>query len=781
MGLILLGLLSACQGPPALKIGGKCETGRPLCLSDTQCIRAYGDGSYCDSSNCCVAGSDGDLDFDDDFDHDFDPDFGHDNDPEGYDPEPWENPDSDPSGLYITTFSATPATNVVVNEMVLLNGAAAFSRGSGTIYYRFLATPPDSQASQIVSDFSPQNTVTFSPRSPGLWTLILDVKSALNGEVQDSRRISLRVDAMPSDGDPDIDIDPDKARLVRAWFTPDSPQQVGTQVTFHALAVSPRYPLYQFRVFDPIGILRYDSGAYNPSNVMTLIVTSPGTWRFDVSVHDVNTADGAEDMLGMLYTVTMIPDGDPDPDLYDPDPEMEISCRSACVHAADCGLLYQGSIFGNDMSECLQRCAYMSFSYSQLYCATEAICTEVADCLYVVDGDPEPDWAEPDYDPGNTCRSACEHADYCGLIYSGSRYGSTLAACYNYCPLYGFTPSQLYCASHAACNDIEGCLFGVVDGDPEPEPDLDNPTARVASFSCSGTSNGVLYLGQSLNCRIVTDPMPPYTNIYYAYQLGTYGQWYDAGYTDSLTLAFKPNQSGTYKIRARVRKVGSSLSYDDQTTYTFNVVVQKQILDFACYPQDRASLGQTVSCAAQMQDPAQTVVRFDYGMGTNPTSWVMVKDYGQNSAVNYYLPRASTYTLRVRSRLVTSSTDYDEQRTLFYTMVTPQDGDLDNDTETDVEPGLSRIESFGCMPRLALPPGPSRHLLGHDDAERRGHPGALRLRHRRQPLLLDRFAGVLPQRLGQLRPPQRQPLHDPRPRAQHPIEQSIRRHGRHQA
>lgn len=697
LALVVLALLGACQGPPALKIGGKCDSGLPLCLSDAQCVREFGVGSYCDANNCCVSSADGDPDFDFDIQPDGDYD-GYD----GYDSDLWDDDSDNPNLIHLTDFSASPTDNVLVGTSVFLRAAAQGPEGQ-PIYYRFLATPPYSQAPQLVQDFNRANSALFVPRSAGLWTLTVEVKGDPSGTVQDSRQILLTV--YPTQVDGDTDTLPEQAHLIRAWFEPDSPQPAKTLVTFYALAVSPNGPLYMFKFYAPDGkVLSY--GEYTEQDFMAIGGDTPGDYRFEVSVRDRYSTGGAEDTLSMIFTFLPTIDGDFEPDHdSDTDHDTEVdfdsnaNCGTVCTHALACQLIYSGSIFGATENQCRQRCSRGNFSEEQLICATYANCSSITECLYPTDGDTDIDSIDydndydTDYDTGVSCNSACTNANNCGQLYPGSLLGSNYDQCVSNCLAYGLSFDQLMCATYASCDHISDCLFAT-DGDV----DTDSTTSRILSFSCVGALNGVLNLGQTVTCTLYTDPLPPQTRISYAYQLGG-GQWTSLGSASTQTLTFKPDRIGSYKLRARVVNVNSGAIYDDQSTYAFQVTQQTQILDFACYPQDRAYLGQTVNCKVSVQDPSATQIRFDYGLGTTPSSWVMVQDFAFDAAVNYYLQRASSYTLRVRTRSVNSSADFDEQRSLVYTMLSPVDGDTDAETDFDIDTGLSRIESFSCVPR----------------------------------------------------------------------------------
>ena len=147
-----------------------------------------------------------------------------------------------------------------------------------------------------------------------------------------------------------------------------------------------------------------DNSIDTEANSFSFYAYYPGIYYFKVKGR--YTFNGTWSAVGTYRINISATDGDVeidwvDPDIddvYDPDPDTSV-CRDSCLVLRDCGYLYGGSPFGNNMQECRAICS-LEWDNNTLACIMNQSCNTIPDqCFGMVDGDDDTDWIDYDEEP----------------------------------------------------------------------------------------------------------------------------------------------------------------------------------------------------------------------------------------------------------------------------------------------------------------------------------------------------------------------------------------------
>ncbi len=783
--------LAACNGPPTITVDGEC-------LTDAQCPEGY----VCNDDYACVPGPgmqgdfdfapnpDGDQNENDIPDGDTDGDFS-DGDTDGdlvdgpdvdgdTDGDQVDGPDTDgdiDQTAELISFFILPASPTEEGVRLLLRTEATTSDGQAALYKFSYRRGPS--AWMDIVDFSPSFSISFRPDIPGLYTFRCQIRhpqSVNPNGFDDDATVQHQVIPEGTDGDIDGDIEPDddipwpKAEIV--WFNVEPPQgYVGQNIFLNVYAVSPNSVEYRYSVRAP-GQTWQVVQDYPGSPAIDYTPESEGTYRLRIEVRDSESLDpyGYDDRRTVLYEVEAFIDGDIDPD-------EPYSCQTACVHADECGYLYSGSLFGANVYECTDLCESYGLGPNQLECLSTEDCSDLYNCVNVVDGDEDDDVIDGDIIDGDidpddpyTCKTACLHAEDCGFLYSGSFLGDNVEDCIDLCEDYNLAPDQIECFSTAPCNELIDCLTvdGDIDGDtdivcddanpctrdylnsqgdcsfdplpngsscsdglvctegdlcyfghcvsleldcdddnsctddfcteptgcsstvlPDGTPcetnDPDIPEGICASGICSAWPRAVIndfygdpadeaFLGETINLRIRSESPPPY--MYYRIDVRRAGEgWVTLmDFPGYYTAEWNPSETGSYELRARVFHPDSldPRGYDDERIITYEISTdwpKAKITDFYADPADEAAVGETVSLRIRSESPPPYMYyRIDARIEGG--EWMTVMDYPGYFQKDWSPESPGNYQLRARVVHPDSEDPrgYDDEAFLSYTV-----------------------------------------------------------------------------------------------------------------
>ncbi len=184
----------------------------------------------------------------------------------------WEVYDTSP--LQVTAFEANPSTGVYVDSDVTLS-AAANNKSGATVYYKFSVTNANGSTS-VVSDYSTANSVVWTPKATGTYTITFDFKDSDGNE--NNRTTTVTVN--------------DDSALVKPVLKGVTPLnlnliKVGANTTVNVKAgggiTGTNLLFYKYTVTDPNGVL-VAPAYYTLNNSYTFKPTMVGTYTVEVHV-----------------------------------------------------------------------------------------------------------------------------------------------------------------------------------------------------------------------------------------------------------------------------------------------------------------------------------------------------------------------------------------------------------------------------------------------------------------------------------------------------------------
>lgn len=197
----------------------------------------------------------------------------------------------DTSPLQVTSFEANPASGVYVDSDVTLS-AAASNKSGATVYYKFSVTNANG-ATSVVSDFSSANSVVWTPKTTGTYTITFDFKDS---------------DGNTNNRTTNITVNDDSALVkpVLKGITPANLNliKVGSNTTVNVKAgggiTGTNLLFYKYTVTDPNGAL-VAPAYYTLNNTYTFKPTMVG--KYTVQVH-VQGSDNSTVNNTYEYTAT---------------------------------------------------------------------------------------------------------------------------------------------------------------------------------------------------------------------------------------------------------------------------------------------------------------------------------------------------------------------------------------------------------------------------------------------------------------------------------------------
>ncbi|WP_456277502.1 triple tyrosine motif-containing protein [Bacillus sp. AK128] len=139
-------------------------------------------------------------------------------------------------------------------------------------------------------------------------------------------------------------------------------------------------------------------------------------------------------------------------------------------------------------------------------------------------------------------------------------------------------------------------------------------------------------------------------------------------FSASSSFSWKPENPGTYQIKAQAKSNSSKKEFDDEKVISYEVYVPAAITSFNGGKEGPLPINSQIDFSTVSNSEMENLVHYSINDGTE---WVTVKDFSEDGMYSWNPLQPGTYKVRVRVKHSISQAEFDAEQELEYTIFEP--------------------------------------------------------------------------------------------------------------